>query len=197
MTNEELKNLEKDFFLFKQKEIKLSPFSNNLKILDIGGGGEGIIGLLNGNNVVSIDKLKNELDETNNDSLKIVMDATKMSFCDNSFDISTAYFSFMYMPLETKRLVFKEVYRVLKKDGIFKIWDIQTSDKDFNNKENGIVFIKSILPNKTIEAGFGTNISNIIENDELLNIAKKIGFSIIKTNYNNEVIEIELKKGES
>jgi len=52
--------------------IDISSLAEDGFILDIGGGGEGIIGLINGRKVISIDLLKNELEETNNDSLKII-----------------------------------------------------------------------------------------------------------------------------
>lgn len=42
------------------------------KILDIGGGGEGIIGQVLGDKVVTIDKLKEELEEAPEGPLKVV-----------------------------------------------------------------------------------------------------------------------------
>ena len=53
-------------------------------ILDIGGGGEGVIGKLNGPQVIAIDPSKEELAETQNNALKIVMDASELFFLDNS-----------------------------------------------------------------------------------------------------------------
>lgn len=58
----------------------------NGKILDIGGGGEGVIGRLYTNQVVAIDIRQDELDEAPTGFEKILMDATQLDFKDNSFD---------------------------------------------------------------------------------------------------------------
>lgn len=52
-------------------------------ILDVGGGGEGIISRHSGNSVVAIDWRKDELEETEDIGLKIVMDACNMAFLDS------------------------------------------------------------------------------------------------------------------
>ena len=73
-------------FLAKEKAkilgtqtIDLRNFSLNGRILDIGGGGEGVIGQLKGENVVAIDLKENELESGlkagDTKSLKIAMDA--------------------------------------------------------------------------------------------------------------------------
>ena len=54
----------------KTQNVKLEPIETNGFILDLGGGEEGIIGKLNGNQVISIDKKIEELEEINNDSVK-------------------------------------------------------------------------------------------------------------------------------
>jgi ubiquinone/menaquinone biosynthesis C-methylase UbiE len=69
------------------------------RILDNGGGGEGVIGQLKGEIVVAIDLKKSELESGiksgDTKSLKIIMDATNMKFIDNSFKTVTAFFSMM------------------------------------------------------------------------------------------------------
>ena len=55
----------------------------NGKILDIGGGGEGVIGRLYTNQVVAIDIRQEELDEAPTGFEKILMDATQLDFKDN------------------------------------------------------------------------------------------------------------------
>lgn len=62
-------------------------------ILDIGGGGEGVIGLCYGEKVVAIDLRKDELEQAPDGPLKIVMDAKELSFLEDSFD---AVASFLY-----------------------------------------------------------------------------------------------------
>lgn len=53
------------------------------KILDIGGGGEGIIGRVYGAQVVAIDNRQEELDEAPDGFEKILMDASRLSFPHN------------------------------------------------------------------------------------------------------------------
>ena len=56
------------------------------KILDVGGGGEGIIGRLYGEQVTAIDKYQEELDEAPSGFVKVLMDAVNLTFSDCSFD---------------------------------------------------------------------------------------------------------------
>ena len=76
--------------MIEQQTIEIKPIKTDGFILDIGGGGEGIIGKLNGTQVAAIDKRPQELEETHNDALKIVMDATDLKFLDNTFTAATA-----------------------------------------------------------------------------------------------------------
>jgi hypothetical protein len=57
------------------QRIEMNPMETQGWILDIGGGGEGIVGQLNGRQVVAIDTSQEALEETQNDVLKAVMDA--------------------------------------------------------------------------------------------------------------------------
>ena len=75
----------------------------NGKILDIGGGGEGIIGRLYTNQVVAIDIRQDELDEAPTGFEKIWMDATNLKFKDNSFDHITSFFTLMFMNTEEQK----------------------------------------------------------------------------------------------
>lgn len=66
-------------------------------ILDIGGGGEGIIGLAYGEQVTAIDISQEELDEAPGGFTKICMDEAHMTFQDGCFDNVTFFFSLMFM----------------------------------------------------------------------------------------------------
>ena len=68
--------IEKRCVFSPTQRVELKPMhKKSLRFLDIGGGGEGIIGKLYGANVVAIDTRADELYETSNDALKIEMDA--------------------------------------------------------------------------------------------------------------------------
>jgi ubiquinone/menaquinone biosynthesis C-methylase UbiE len=103
--------------------VEVSRIETDGLILDVGGGGEGIIGRLNGEQVVAIDTREGELMETHNEALKVVMDAADLRFLPKSFDVCTAFFSLMYIPKSIHQKVFEEVFRVLKDRGRFLIWN--------------------------------------------------------------------------
>ena len=95
----------------------------NGKILDIGGGGEGIIGRLYTNQVVAIDIRQEELDEAPTGFEKILMDATHLKFKDNFFDHITSFYTLMFMNTEDQKRAVLEAVRVLKNNGEFHVWD--------------------------------------------------------------------------
>jgi ubiquinone/menaquinone biosynthesis C-methylase UbiE len=75
--------------------------------------------------VVAVDTNEEELEETKNGSLKIVMDATDLKFLSKTFDACTAFFCLMYVPKNKHLQVFKQISRVLKDDGKFLLWDLK------------------------------------------------------------------------
>ena len=99
--------------------VEMTPIDSDGYILDIGGGGEGIIGKLNGRQVVAIDIHEQELAETDDEALKIVMDATDLKFMPETFEAATSFFTMLYMDPETQEKAFSEVHRVLKGGGLF------------------------------------------------------------------------------
>lgn len=92
-------------------------------ILDIGGGGEGIIGRLYGCQVTAIDNRQEELDEAPEGFLKRLMDATCLQFSENTFDYATFFYTLMFMDEETQRKAIQEAFRVIKNGGELYIWD--------------------------------------------------------------------------
>lgn len=93
------------------------------RILDIGGGGEGVIGRLYGDRVVAIDNRQDELDESPDGFHKVLMDARNLRFYDSSFDAVTFFYSLMYMDEEAQKEALIEAARVLRPGGILCIWD--------------------------------------------------------------------------
>jgi SAM-dependent methyltransferase len=162
-------------------------------ILDVGGGGEGIIGKLNGRQVVSIDTSEEELEETKNDSLKVVMDATNLKFLSESFDVCTAFFSLMYIPRKNHLKVFRQVHKVLKKKGRFLLWDVKIPDR---NKEFRVfaVGLKIKLPNEEVETGYGTIWDKTQDIDYFRQLAVKTGFGVVDKWSKNDVFFLEMTK---
>jgi len=172
--------------------LELSPIETEGLILDIGGGGSGIIGKLNGKQVIAIDKNENELLESQNDALKIVMDATDLKFLPESFDVCTAFFSLMYIPFNIHLKVFKEAHRVLKSNGKFLVWDIQIPEQ-FEDYKMFLVRLQVRLPNEEIETGYGVKwqLQNI---EYFKDLAQNTNFKIISEWEKGEIIYLELSK---
>jgi ubiquinone/menaquinone biosynthesis C-methylase UbiE len=176
------KTIETDRKTIDMKYLKLDQ---NDRLLDIGGGGEGILSLLFKRNVVAIDVRPDELDEVNDDSsLKIVMDASNMLFRDNQFDYVTAFFTFMYIDQSDQEQVMKEICRVLKPGGKFHIWD--TDMPSINDVEEDIYVLQlSIqIPDKTISTGYGVQLKNNKQNLESYKaLCESSGLTILESEY--------------
>lgn len=94
-------------------------------ILDVGGGGEGVIGRVYGGQVVAIDNRQEELDEAPDGFEKMLMDAACLDFSDERFDHVTFFYSLMYMGRETQKKAIGEAARVLCAGGSLHIWDAE------------------------------------------------------------------------
>jgi len=94
-------------------------------ILDLGGGGEGIVGRVYGAQVMAIDIRSEELEEAPSGSRKMVMDACALTFCEATFDNVTAFYFFMYLDKARHKEAIREAYRVLKPGGQMIIWDTE------------------------------------------------------------------------
>ncbi|UCE09782.1 MAG: class I SAM-dependent methyltransferase [Candidatus Thorarchaeota archaeon] len=143
-----------EVLVFPMEEIKLPPLEKRSGwILDIGAGGEGIIGLLGGTRVVGVDKSRTELEETSDDSLRIVMDARDLGFLDGTFETATLFYSLMYMSLETVDNVLEEVKRVLKPGGELYIWDAIVEVPPEVDKKYFLVQVSVVFPDGRLGEG--------------------------------------------
>ena len=162
-------------------------------IIDIGGGGEGVIAQAGGERVTAIDKRQSEIDEAIDKAPEanwMVADALDLPFDNEEFDNATSFFSGMYMSHDDKREVIKEVYRVIKPSGEFWIWDskIRTKKKGF------LIFLRISLPDREkFGTGYGTKIT---EQDEEIyrSYLKEAGFSIEEIEVNKFWFFIKAKK---
>lgn len=93
------------------------------RILDVGGGGEGVIGRLYPRQVVAIDRDERELFAPPGDFERLLMDATALTFPDASFDAATFLYSLMFMTADEQRAALTEAVRVLRPGGRLCIWD--------------------------------------------------------------------------
>lgn len=135
--------------------ITIQDFSVSGLILDIGGGGEGVIGRLKGSQVVAIDLREDELEETPDGPLKLVMDARELTFLDESFEVVTAFFSLMYIDPSEHYEVLRHAYRVLKPGGRLLIWDLRLPAHSAGMPEVVALPLKIKLPAEIISTGYG------------------------------------------
>ena len=143
-------------FYFDKEEVVVDDFDVAGFVLDIGGGGEGVIGRLKGEQVVAIDRSKRELAEAAAGPLKIVMDATDLQFLDESFGTATAFYTLMYIrEIDTLSQVFAEVYRVLAPGGRFLVWDAIVPPRPDQEKDIAVLLLSIRLPAKELETGYG------------------------------------------
>ncbi|MHA2351644.1 MAG: class I SAM-dependent methyltransferase [Candidatus Thorarchaeota archaeon] len=184
------------YFVLPHQEVTLHDIDNKGGlILDVGGGGEGIIGLLKGKDVVAIDMLKEELTETENESLKVVMDARDLKFIDGSFTVATVYFTFMYIPEEDFETIFSEIWRVLKPGGEVLIWDaifeVPPAEKE---KKRFVVILKTHFPDGLEnQTGYG-GIVRDQSIDIFLKPAQRVGFKVLEKNESDYTFFMKLQK---
>ena len=107
------------------QEIRLNSLPSNGLIIDIGGGGEGLLSRLEKDRVCAVDISLNKIREAQiygAPAQWAVSDGRHLCFRTGSFDMATLWFSLGYMrDWNTKELVMREVQRVLKPDGILSI----------------------------------------------------------------------------
>lgn len=96
-------------------------------VLDLGGGGEGVIGWVYGRQAVAIDNCREELDEAPEGPEKLLMDAASLTFEDASFQHVTAFFSFLYMSSAVQAQAIAQAARVLRPGGSLQIWDAEVA----------------------------------------------------------------------
>ena len=188
--------------LSKERTYMLGPFTldiSNVKlegrILDIGGGGEGIIGQIKKEQVIAIDKKKEELDEApKSGDIKIIMDAKDLKFLDNTFETVTSFFSMMYVPFSDHLRIFQEIYRVLKNDGEFLLWDLNIPNRTKDSKDIYVVTLTVIIPENIIETGYGVYWVRKKDVEYYKKIAKNAGFKISEQKVEHPILFLRFKK---
>jgi SAM-dependent methyltransferase len=143
-------------FYFDREEVVVEDFEAAGFILDIGAGGEGVIGRLKQEQVIAIDSSKPELAEAPAGPLKIVMDAADLQFLDESFPTVTSFYTLMYIKgEEAHRQVFREVYRVLAAGGRFLIWDAIFPRRVEEEKDIAVFWLTVRLGEGEVNTGYG------------------------------------------
>jgi SAM-dependent methyltransferase len=183
-----------DFFTLPHQEVRLPKLDAEGWVLDIGGGGEGIIGLLHDRRVVAIDTSRRELEETTNDSLKIVMDACDLKFLDGTFDVVTSFFALMYVPGDKWGDVFGEAHRVLVDGGQFLIWDARFHVPASVDKDISVIQLTVVFPDgRSVETGYGCKIHDQ-DLEDFRDLAGESGFEVLESDDVGEIFFLRLRK---
>ena len=194
--NVEQPSLTDRYFAFEQRTVTVDDFESSGPILDVGGGGEGIIGILKGDRVIAVDLRKSELEEAPDGPVKIIMDARDMPFLDETFETATAFFSLMYLKSEAdQQRVLGDVFRVLKPGGRFLVWDASVCRPTETDKEVYVILLRVLVKDQEIETGYGQSWPG--EEHEVayyVGLAKEAGFQVASRTEHDQLFFLELRK---
>jgi len=164
-------------------DVVLPDFAAEGLILDIGGGGEGIIGQAKGKQVVAIDLSQRELvDAPGEPLLKIVMDARELKFLDRTFATATVFFTFMYINPADHAKVLAELHRVLRPGGRLLVWDVLFPKKTDPRQISVVYPLHITLPGgKEVNTGYGVRLNDREGRGaaEFLELATAAGFDVL------------------
>ena len=186
---------ENRIFRLEQQQVVLDDIKSDGFILDIGGGGEGVIGQLKGPQVVAIDVSARELAEAADGPLKIVMDARELKFLDNTFQTVTAFFAFMFIPPDEHASVFQEIFRVLKPGGQLLFWEIEIQQRPDAHRDLLVFPLQVALPSKMVHTGYGTPYTEKpVRLEDYMALAKECGFEVSENHRTGQTFFCKLVK---
>ena len=182
-------------YFFEKQEVVVNDFDSMGYILDIGGGGEGIIGKLKGEQVIAIDPNKRELEEAAAGPLKIVMDARDLQFLDAAFSTATSFFTLMYIKTSDHEKVFSEIFRVLSPGGVFLIWDVVFPQRFDGDKDIAAFPLLVKLPQEKIDTGYGVKWPEEGRSpSHYVKLAEKTGFAVVERREEDHQFFLKLQK---
>ena len=189
------KSPEERIFRLEQQTIVLDDIDCQGYILDLGGGGTAVIGLLKGEQVISILPPRKEKESTIPGHLRMIMEAHDLKFLNNSFNLVTAFFAFMYINQSHHETVFSEIYRVLKPGGELMIWDVVLPERPDPHKDIYVVLVRVTLPGQEINTGYGQFWPNQARDEAYYqNLAEKTGFDVLEQKTEGRVMVLKLGK---
>lgn len=182
-------------FRLDEQTVVLEDFPADGWILDIGGGGEAVIGQLKTTQVIAIDMSKRELEEAPAGPLKIVMDARDLKFLDGTFNTVTAFFSFMFIPPDDHEKVLREIFRVLAPKGQFLLWDVDILQRPSPERDVMVFPLQVRLPSTVISTGYGTPYTEkCITLHDYIAQAREIGFEWVEQGFAKQTFFCKFQK---
>ena len=181
--------------MFARQKVTVTDFAASVLILDIGGGGEGVIGQIKKEQCIAIDISKRELVDAPPGPLKIVMDARELQFVDGSFNTATIFFTLMYIGRSDHEKVFAEVNRVLRPGGKLLIWDVMLAERIDEAKDRALFPMSIQIPEKLINTGYGVRWPAEAQDlDHYISLGRAAGFIVEKKEVSQDWFYLELKK---
>ncbi len=171
------------------------PFLDTDRILDLGGGGEGVIGVLRGSQVTAVDIRQGELDDAPEGPVKVVADARRLPFAERSFDAATAFFFLMYVPAGDRPLVLREALRVLAPGGCLRIWDVSIPPRGGRTAGTFVVPLCARLPHRTIRTAYGVPWEGReMSGDDIARLGRDAGFTVTALTRTGQTFHLVLSK---
>jgi ubiquinone/menaquinone biosynthesis C-methylase UbiE len=177
------------------QKINLERLNSNGLILDIGGGGEGLVSRIEGDRVCALDIRLSEIREAQihgHSSNWFVADGTDLCFKDDVFDVVTLWFSLGYMSdWNTKRAVLEAAFQVLKKNGRLSVMASRIPESGASL----IFWAVFTLPDGTLsKTGYGVRGGQNQTLHRIMDLVTDIGFTQNKHEDHGEWFKIESRK---
>ena len=181
---------------FPSVSISMEGFAPAGPVLDIGGGGEGVIGQAVGENVIAIDRRMDELREAPDGPRKVMMDARYLGFPDRHFPTLTAFFSFMYIPkVDDQAAVFAEARRVLQPGGIFHLWDVSLPETPPKGTDYFVVVLQYRIRGKDTGTGYGMRwLGSQRDAAHYIALAEQVGLACIHSEAMDHCFYLQFQK---
>ena len=161
------------------QKIALENISTEGPILDIGGGGEGLVSRIEGSRVCALDIRMSEIREAQIHGPPanwLVGDGQALCFREETFNAVTMWFSLGYMSdWSIKRRVLEEAHRVLSKEG--RLWIL--GSRIPRDCERLIFWGHFTLPDGTIsQTGYGVRGGQGQTAERIVQLLESTGFEV-------------------
>jgi ubiquinone/menaquinone biosynthesis C-methylase UbiE len=188
--------LGKRMYVIRQQVVRIEDvFGDKDRILDLGGGGAGVIGQLRGQQVTAVDIRQEELDESPPGPIKVVADARSLPFPDGSFDAATAFFFLMYVPAADRAAVLQEAHRALRPGGTLYVWDVVIPARGKRTHKLFVVPVRAELPHQTIKTAYGVPWKGReMSGDSIAQLARDVGFTVAAMAQERETFRLTLTR---
>lgn len=174
------------------QEISFKRLGGTGPVLDVGGGGEGIVSRIEGSRVCAVDINLNEIREAQiygSSSQWLACSGEFLPFSTAVFETATIWFSLDYMTdWKMKRAVMSEVFRVLRKEGSLSVM----SSKIVCHESRFVLKLRYALPDGSVyQTGYGVKGNQGQTANRISDIAEQIGFQIANKDDNGHWFHIE------